>query len=122
MTTDITEKGPEKLIVRSMTGNDGLAVAAEGVAETSPPCRGTGYINGRPQDYDRAHAFDVPQLFAILRATQPDAFTKPGLGNTADPKDINRLKFLTRLTRRSRMPERTRRILRDWLTTRPSAK
>ncbi|MGV2336995.1 MAG UNVERIFIED_CONTAM: hypothetical protein LVR18_23860 [Planctomycetaceae bacterium] len=98
MTTDITEKGLETLIVRSMTGNDGLAVATEGVAETSPPYRGTDYINGRPQDYDRAHAVDVPQLFAFLRATQPEAFSKLGLGNTADPKDIHRLKFLTRLS------------------------
>ena len=44
--TDITEKGLETLIVRYMTGSDGLAVAANRVAETAPPYAGTGYTNG----------------------------------------------------------------------------
>jgi type I restriction enzyme, R subunit len=40
----------------------------------------------------------VPQLFAFLRATQPEAFKKLGMADANDPKDINRLKFLARLS------------------------
>lgn len=78
MSTDTTEKGLETLIVRHMTT--------------------TGYLAGNPQDYDRAHALDVPQLFAFLCATQPQTVDKLGIANLADAKDINRLKFLTRLS------------------------
>src|ERR1035437_2866566 len=51
-----------------------------------------------PNDYERAHALDVPQLFAFLRATQPETFKKLAIPETDDSKDINRLKFLTRLS------------------------
>lgn len=95
MTTDISEKGLESLIVRHMTGADGLAVAP-GAVQALPDPAGTGYFAGSPKDYDRAHAIDVPQLFAFLCATQAEAFQK--LAITEDPKDIHRLKFLTRLS------------------------
>jgi len=75
---------------------DGLAVAPNSVAERPAPYGGTGYHAGSPQDYDRAHALATAQLFAFLRAAQPDTLTKLALGT--DPKDINRLKFLTRLS------------------------
>lgn len=78
MSTDTTEKGLETLIVRHMTT--------------------TGYLAGSPQDYDRAHALDVPQLFAFLCATQPQTVDKLGIAHLADAKDINRLKFLSRLS------------------------
>ena len=68
------------------------------VAERPPPYGGTGYIAGSAKDYDRAHALDVPQLFAFLRATQPEAFKKLAMADANDPKDINRLKFLARLS------------------------
>jgi type I restriction enzyme R subunit len=97
MTTDISEKGLETLIVRHMTGTDGLAVAADHVAEAPSPY-GTGYLNGSRQDYDRAHALDVAQLFAFLQTTQPEAFRKLALSCPADSKDINRIKFLARLS------------------------
>ena len=98
MTTDTSEKGLETLIMRHMTGTDGLAVAPNMVAERPPPYGGTGYIAGSAQDYDRAHALDVPQLFAFLRATQPEAFKKLAMADANDAKDINRLKFLARLS------------------------
>ena len=63
-----------------------------------PPYGGTGYIAGSAKDYDRAHALDVPQLFAFLRATQPEAFKKLAMVDANDAKDINRLKFLARLS------------------------
>ncbi|MDS4021492.1 MAG: type I restriction endonuclease subunit R [Candidatus Competibacter sp.] len=98
MTTDTTEKGLETLIVRHMTGVDGLAVAPNTAAEARAPYGGTGYIAGSARDYDRAHALDVPQLFAFLRATQPEAFEKLALADANDARDINRLKFLARLS------------------------
>jgi len=98
MTTDTSEKGLETLIMRHMTGEDGLAVEPNQVAERPPPYGGTGYTAGSAKDYDRANALDVPQLFAFLRATQPEAFKKLALADAGDAKDINRLKFLARLS------------------------
>jgi type I restriction enzyme R subunit len=98
MTTDISEKGLETLIMRHMTATDGLAVAPKILAEWPPPYGGTGYTAGSAQDYDRAHALDVPQLFAFLRATQPEAFKKLAITDSNDAKDINRVKFLARLS------------------------
>jgi len=95
MITDTSEKGLETLIVRHMTGTGGIAVTPDSVAEKLD-ATGTGYFAGSPKDFDRAHAIDVPQLFAFLRATQPEAFKKLAISD--DPKDINRLKFLTRLS------------------------
>ena len=96
MTTDISEKGLESLIMRHMTGTDGLAKS--GVVAGAQPAWGTGYIAGQAHDYDRAHALDVAQCFAFLRETQPQAFAKLGMANPDDAKDITRLKFLTRLS------------------------
>lgn len=98
MTTDVSEKGLESLIIRHMTGEDGFFVPALVSAEKSPPFGGSGYLAGSPKDYERAHALDVPQLFAFLQATQPDAFKKLGILNLHDSKDINRLKFLERVS------------------------
>jgi len=92
VTTDTSEKGLETLIMRHMTGVDGLAVIP-GSVEEKPNATGTGYFAGSPKDFDRAQALDVPQLFAFLRVTQPEAFEKLA---TAD--DVKRLKFLSRLS------------------------
>ncbi|MCE9598623.1 MAG: DEAD/DEAH box helicase family protein [Spirochaetia bacterium] len=94
MTTDTSEKGLETIIMMHMTGSAGLQVAPETPATL--PFGGTGYTPGSPKDFDRAQSLDVPQLFAFLRATQPETFQK--LAMSDDPKDINRLKFLTRLS------------------------
>ena len=98
MTTDTTEKGLETLIMRHMTGENGLAVAPNVAAEKIPPYGDTGYIAGSAKDYDRAYALDVPQLFSFLRTTQPEAFRKLVMADANDPKDINRLKFLKRVS------------------------
>jgi type I restriction enzyme R subunit len=88
-----------------MTGDEGIGVPPLGyevpvsiTVQEKQQAAGTGYIAGCPQDFDRAHAIDVPQLFAFLRATQPEAFGRLGISNPADPKDIVRLKFLARLS------------------------
>lgn len=95
MTTDISEKGLETLVMRHMTGEDGLAVTP-GAAREKPDLTGIGYFAGSPKDYDRAQALDVPQLFSFLRVTQPQAFKK--LVMTDDPTNINCLKFFSRLS------------------------
>ena len=98
MTTDISEKGLETLIMRHMTGTDGLAVTSDTAADPPMTFGGTGYIAGNPKDYDRAHALDVSKLFSFLRATQPDALKKLAMADASDPKDITRLKFLARVS------------------------
>jgi type I restriction enzyme R subunit len=97
MTTDTSEKGLETLIMLHMTGTDGLPVATDGIADR-PAHGGTSYTAGIPKDFDRAYALDVEQLFIFLRATQRESFKKLAMANESNPKDINRLKFLTRLS------------------------
>jgi type I restriction enzyme, R subunit len=97
MTSDTSEKGLETIIMRHLTGADGFSVAPGPLPEKPAPT-GSGYFAGSPKDYDRAFALDVRQLFTFLRATQPEALEKLALPETDDPKDINRLKFLTRLS------------------------
>ena len=99
MTTDTSEKALETLIVRHMTGSDGLDVAPNLAGEPAPQPAGTGWYAGSPKSYDRAHALDASQLFTFLHATQPAEFAKlgfaPGGGSS---NDIQRLKFLSRLS------------------------
>lgn len=98
MTTDVSEKGLETLIMRHMTGEDGFSIPALVSADKSPPFMGSGYLAGSPKDYERAHALDVPNLFAFLNTTQPEAFRKLGIVSLHDGKDINRLRFLERIS------------------------
>ena len=97
MTTDTTEKGLETLIMRHMTGTDGFTSATV-LVEQSPSYGGTGYIAGTPKEYDRSYSLDVSQLFSFLRATQPEPFAKLAMAEGNAPGDINRLKFLARLS------------------------
>jgi type I restriction enzyme R subunit len=105
MTTDTSEKGLETLIMRHMTGVDGLRPpAADRVVETpshfgpSVAAAGAGWLAGWPGDYDRTYALDPWQLFAFLRATQPESVAKLGVKSWLDPHDIERRNFLTRLS------------------------
>ena len=50
MTTDVSEKGLETLIMRHMTGEDGFSVPAWVSAEKNPPFNGSGYLAGSPKD------------------------------------------------------------------------
>ena len=98
MSTDVSEKGLESLIVRHMTGTDGLAILPGAMTEPPAPYGGTGYFASSPKDFDRAHALDAAQLFAFLRATQPEAVKKLAMVDAHDARDLNRLKFLSRLS------------------------
>ncbi len=75
MSTDISEKGLETLIVDHLTSADG------------------GWVAGDPKDYEREYAVGLFHMTAFLRATQPE---------TADALDLDhdsrtRRKFLARL-------------------------
>jgi len=98
MTTDVSEKGLETIVMRYLTGDDGLAVMPDVASSKGPTFGDAGYIAGSPKSFDRAHAIDVDQLLAFLLATQPDEFKKLGIVDPNDVKDINRLKFLARLS------------------------
>jgi type I restriction enzyme R subunit len=98
MKTDTSENGLETLIMRHMTGVDGLSLGASGVVtEAAPQTGGSGWFPGHPASYDREFAVDVEQLFAFLVATQPDETAKLGIGDYTDRKSIARQKFLARL-------------------------
>ena len=62
--TDTTEKGLETLIMRHMTGTDGLPSGTPfgvGVAEAAPASGGTGWFAGNSAAYDREFAVDNEQ-------------------------------------------------------------
>ena len=62
MKTDTTEKGLETLIMRHMTGVDGLPSGAPfGVGEAVPAYGGTGWFAGNSAAYDREFAVDNEQ-------------------------------------------------------------
>jgi type I restriction enzyme R subunit len=101
-TTDTSEKGLETLIMRSMTGADGLSFDSS-VLETpeeiaARKAAGHGWTAGDPRDYDRGHAIDTAQLWQFLQETQPEELKKLAVADFKDTKDINRQKFLTRLS------------------------
>lgn len=102
--SDTSEKGLETLIMRHMTGDDGVFPEGGSAIHETPDetaankAGGSGWIAGRPNDYDRAHAIDVAQLFTFLQDTQPDTLKKTGIGSYRDAKDIARQKFLARIS------------------------
>jgi type I restriction enzyme, R subunit len=98
MKTDTTEKGLETLIIRHLTGTDGLSIGAAGVvAEAAPAKGGSGWFAGSDAAYDREFAVDTEQLFSFLMATQPEEWAKLGIGNYKDKDGMVRQKFLARL-------------------------
>ena len=97
MKTDTSEKALETLIIRHMTGVDGLASDPDLVGESAQNAGGTGWFAGRPKSYDREYAVDVEQLFAFLKTTQPDETAKLGITDFRDSRNIARQKFLARL-------------------------
>ena len=104
MTTDTSEKGLETLIMRHMTGEDGLCASGTQEAAETPDfmaeqkAAGSGWHAGFASAYDRAHCIDAVQLFTFLFATQPETLAKLNIGNYRDAKNITRQKFLARIS------------------------
>jgi len=98
MKTGTSEKGLETLIMRHLTGVDGLS-APSSIAwhDNAPEAGGNGWFAGSPESYDREFAVDTDQLFAFLQVTQPEEYEKLGLGDYRDRKNIARQKVLARL-------------------------
>lgn len=96
MTTDVTEKGLELLIVRHLTSlstEQILNASSAAVSENPTGFGGAGYVLGRSEDFNRDYAVDIVYLLSFLSETQPHAFALLELGTDG----IKRHQFLTRL-------------------------
>ncbi|WP_316229475.1 type I restriction endonuclease subunit R [Bradyrhizobium sp. SZCCHNR1070] len=92
MSTDISEKGLEALIVADMTGRK--ASVGGGFSEDPDPFVGLhNWLLGDPKAYDRAWTVDLVQLSAFIGATQPTLVAVFDL----DHDSPTRQKFLARL-------------------------
>ncbi|WP_025781823.1 type I restriction endonuclease subunit R [Candidatus Synechococcus spongiarum] len=93
MTTDVSERGLERLICQALTGDpcDPPAGPTSGAPAAAPG--GCGWSPGNRYDYNREHCLDIVQLRTFLHATQPDA--APALRLEEDGP--TRRKFLARL-------------------------
>jgi len=95
MTTDISEKGLEGLIVRAMCGRTDLLVPPHSpTGFDAPVSGGTGWLLGDPRHYDRGFCVDLVQLRGFLELTQPKAAEALGL----DTDGPTRRQFLARLS------------------------
>jgi type I restriction enzyme R subunit len=95
MTTDITEKGLEGLIVRAMTGRtDLLFPPYVPTGFDAPVAGGTGWLLGDPRHYDRGVCVDLVQLRGFLELTQPKVAEMLNL----DTDGPVRRQFLARLS------------------------
>jgi len=95
MTSDISEKGLEGLIVRAMTGRTDLLVPPHTpTGFDAPVSGGTGWLLGDPRHYDRGFCVDLVQLRGFLELTQPKVAIALDLG-TDSP---TRRQFLARLS------------------------
>lgn len=95
MTSDISEKGLEGLIVRAMTGRTDLLVPPHTpTGFDAPVAGGTGWLLGDPRHYDRGFCIDLVQLRGFLELTQPKVAEALGL----DTDGPTRRQFLARLS------------------------
>jgi type I restriction enzyme R subunit len=94
MSSDTSEKGLESLIVTAMTGRAWPdAALADTAAQTPAAYGGTGWLNGRAEDYSREWCVDLAQLVAFLRTTQPKLEAALDLGGDSPVRRA----FLARL-------------------------
>ncbi|WP_419167141.1 type I restriction endonuclease subunit R [Candidatus Palauibacter sp.] len=93
MTTDLTERGLERLICEALAGDPCDPPSGRTVGERPRPYGGVGWSPGNRHDYNREYCVDLIQLRAFLDATQPDS--APAL--RLDEDGPTRRKFLARL-------------------------
>ena len=93
MTTDLTERGLERLICTALAGHSCDPPRPGQVKEPPADYGGVGWSAGNPSDYDREFCVDRVHLAAFLHATQPDAAELLAL----DEDGPKRRKFLARL-------------------------
>ena len=93
MTTDLTERGLERLICTALTGDPCDPPSGRTVGEPPATYGGVGWSPGNHHDYNREYCVDLVQLRTFLHATQPDS--APALRLHEDCP--TRRKFLARL-------------------------
>ena len=93
MTTDLTERGLERLICKALTGDPCDPPAHGTVGEPPRTYGGVGWSPGNHHDYNREYCLDLVQLRTFLHTTQPDS--APAL--RLDEDCPTRRKFLARL-------------------------
>ena len=93
MTTDLTERGLERLICTALTGDPCDPPAHGTVGEPPPGYGGVGWSPGNHHDYNREYCLDLIQLRTFLHTTQPNF--APAL--RLDEDCPTRRKFLARL-------------------------
>ena len=93
MTTDLTERGLERLICKALTGDPCDPPSGHTVGEPPRTYGGVGWSPGNHHDYNREYCVDLVQLRTFLHTTQPN--TAPALRLTEDCP--TRRKFLARL-------------------------
>ena len=93
MSTDLSERGLERLICKALTGDPCAPPSGRTVGEPPPTYGGVGWSPGNHHDYNREHCVDLIQLHTFLHTTQPN--TAPAL--RLDEDCPTRRKFLARL-------------------------
>ena len=93
MSTDLSERGLERLICKALTGDPCDPPSGRTVGESPPTYGGVGWSPGNHHDYNREYCLDLIQLRTFLHTTQPN--TAPALRLTEDCP--TRRKFLARL-------------------------
>jgi len=93
MSTDMTERGLERLICTALAGGpcEPPAVATRG--KPSDGYGGVGWCAGNPHDYNRENCIDLVQFRAFLLSTQPEVAETLSLAEDSP----TRRKFLARL-------------------------
>ncbi|MDE0457323.1 MAG: type I restriction endonuclease subunit R [Chromatiales bacterium] len=93
MTSDTSEQGLERLICIALTGDPCEPPKVGSIREARGSYGGVGWSAGSWLDYDRDHCFDLVQLTAFMRDTQPKASESLGLSEDGPV----RRRFLARL-------------------------
>ena len=93
MTTDLTERGLERLICQALTGDPCDPPSGRTVGEPPRTYGGVGWSPGNHHDYNREYCVDLVQLRTFLQTTQPNS--APAL--RLDEDGHTRRKFLARL-------------------------
>ncbi len=94
MTTDMSERGLEILICKTLTGSACNSSAAQGESrEETAPYTPFGWLPGKPADYDREYCVDLVKLTEFLSATQDKIADELDLGEDSP----TRRRFLSRL-------------------------
>ncbi len=93
MTTDLTERGLERLICEALTGDPCDPPPGPKAGEPSFSYGGVGWSPGNHHHYNREYCVDLIQLATFLFATQPETAAGLRLSEDGPPRQ----KFLARL-------------------------